>query len=84
MEAFPPFYYGKALIIFNSLRQSHQLLVCGNYQSLMIDNIMIFRSAAEKNPPSLSIVLCPLKNVASYFFLNYELNLLIIYYSYCK
>ena len=72
IEVFPPLYYGKTLIMF-TWRLCRKLLVCVNYQSFMIDNIMIFRSAAEKNPPSLSIVLCPLKK---YFasFLNYELN----------
>ena len=60
MVTFPPFYYGKALSFFIAKRLRRKLLVCVNYQSFMIDNIMIFRSAAEKNPPSLSIVLCPL------------------------
>ena len=56
MEAFPPFYYGKALIVF-IWRLCRMTLAFVNHQSFMIDNIMIFRSAAEKNLPSLSIVL---------------------------
>ena len=67
MEVFPPLYYGKTLIIFNSLQQSRQLLAFVNHQSFMIDNIMIFRSAAEKNPPSLSIVLCQMSSLRNCF-----------------
>ena len=59
---FPPLYYRKTLIVF-TWRLCRKPLAFANHQSFMIDNIMIFRSAAEKNPPSLSIVLCPLKKV---------------------
>ena len=59
----------KLKLFFMAKRLCRKLFICGNYQSFMIDNIMIFRSAAEKNPHSLSIVLCPLSSLKTYLLL---------------